>query len=242
MPPGEIARRLDDRFRLLRAGPRTVEPRQQTLQAMVDWSYALLSTSERQVFTRLGVCAGGISLDGAEIICSGGDVDPLDVLDLVGRLVDKSLVLADHDEGGTPRFRLLETLRAYALDRLGHGEEWEDAHRRHAEYMADLAEAAWIGLRGPDQSEWFARLDSEHDNVRVALGWAVGRDATLAHGSPGTWGGSGGCAATPRKARTGCALPSTPPARHRPCRAHPGHARPAPRRARPTGGRREDSA
>jgi predicted ATPase len=181
LPPDEIARRLDDRFRLLRAGPRTVEPRQQTLQAMVDWSYALLSTSEQQVFTRLGVCAGGISLDGAELICSGGSVDSLDVLDLVGRLVDKSLVLADHAEGGTPRFRLLETLRAYAVDRLRDGEEWEDAHRRHAEYIADLAEAAWIGLRGPDQSEWFARLDLEHDNVRAALGWAVGRDATLAH-------------------------------------------------------------
>ena len=225
LPPGEIARRLDDRFRLLRAG--RAEPRQQTLQAMVDWSYALLSTTERQVFTRLGVCAGGISLDGAEIICSGGPVDSLDVLDLVGRLVDKSLVLADHDEGGTPEFRLLETLRAYALDRLGHGEEWEDAHRRHAEYLADLAEAAWIGLRGPDQSEWFARLDREHDNMRAALGWAVGRDATLAHGSPHPRGGSGGCVAMPRKARTGCALPSTPPASaSRPLPRGPGRCSP----------------
>jgi predicted ATPase len=181
LPPAEIARRLDDRFRLLQTGSRTAEPRQQTLQALVDWSYALLSSPEQQVFARLGVFTGGIPLDGAEAICSGGDVDPLDVLDLVGRLVDKSLVLADYDESGTPRFRLLETLRAYALERLrDHGEEWEDAHRRHAEYMADVAEAAWIMLRGPEQSDWFARLDREHDNVRAALGWAVTRDGALA--------------------------------------------------------------
>jgi hypothetical protein len=119
LPPTEIARRLDDRFRLLRTGSRTVQPRQQTLHALIDWSYALLSEPERQVFARLAVFAGGISLDGAEAVCAAGGVNPPDVLDLVVRLVDKSLVLADYDDGGTPRFRMLETLHAYALERLG---------------------------------------------------------------------------------------------------------------------------
>jgi predicted ATPase len=179
LPPAEIARRLDDRFRLLRTGSRTVAARQQTLEALVDWSYELLSESERHVFARLGVFAGGIPLDGAEAVCSAGDLDPSDVLDLVGRLVDKSLVQSDYDEGGSPRFRMLETLRAYAFDRLGHTEQ-EDSSRRHAAYIGEIAEAAWVGLRGPNQAEWLRRLSTENDNVRAALGWAVSRDATLA--------------------------------------------------------------
>jgi len=180
LPPAEIARRLEDRFRLLGAVRRGAQPRQQTLRATVDWSYSLLSEPERQVFARLGVFAGGIPLDGAEAVCGAGDVDPLDVLDLVARLVDKSLVVAEYDEAGSPRFRMLETLRTYALERLDSSGTSADARLRHAAYVAGLAEAAWVGVRGPQQANWFARLDREHDNIRAALDWAAQHDASVA--------------------------------------------------------------
>jgi predicted ATPase len=180
LPPAEIARRLDDRFRLLGTPRRSPQQRQQTLRAMVDWSHALLSSPERLVFARLGVFAGGIPLDGAEAVCGAADVDPRDVLDLVARLVDKSLVVADYDETGTPRFRMLETLRTYALEQLDTSGTGEDARRRHAAYVANVAESAWTGVRGPDQANWFARLDREHDNIRAALGWAVQHDTSIA--------------------------------------------------------------
>jgi predicted ATPase len=180
LPPAEIARRLDDRFRLLGTPRRNPQPRQQTLRAMVDWSFALLSAGEQQVATRLGVFAGGIPLDGAEAVCGGGNVDPRDVLDLVARLVDKSLVTAEYDQAGAPRFRMLETLRSYAVERLDASGDAEDARRRHAAYVAGLAESSWHGVRGPDQASWLAGLDREHDNIRGALGWAVRNDASIA--------------------------------------------------------------
>jgi predicted ATPase len=180
LPPAEIARRLDDRFRLLGAVRRGAQPRQQTLRATLDWSYSLLSEPERQVFARLGVFVGGIPLDGAEAVCGTEDVDPLDVLDLVARLVDKSLVVAEYDEAGSPRFRMLETLRTYALGRLDSSGTSADARLRHAAYVAGLAESAWVGVRGPEQGNWFPRLDREHDNIQAALDWAAQHDASIA--------------------------------------------------------------
>jgi predicted ATPase len=188
LPPEEIARRLDDRFRLLGTARGHAQPRHQSLRAMVDWSYSLLSDRERRVFARLSVFAGGIPLDGAEEVCAAGDVNPLDVLDLVARLVGKSLVVSDYDDEGSPRFRMLETLRQYAQGRLDDSGTTEDARIHHATFVADLAESAWLGMRGPDQESWFGRLDREHDNIRGALDWAVRHDASIAQRIAGNLG------------------------------------------------------
>ena len=123
MSPQEIAARLDERFRLLTGGSRTAVERHQTLRQAVDWSYDLLDERERTILDRLGVFAGGFTLDAAEAVVGGDDIDPLDVLDGVAQLVDKSLVVAEREHHDT-RYRLLETIRQYALERL-------DDARRH---------------------------------------------------------------------------------------------------------------
>ncbi len=172
----QIAARLDDRFRLLTGGSRTAPPRQQTLLATVAWSYDLLPPAERRLFARLAVFAGGWTLEAAEAVCAGEGLDPDDVLDLLSQLVDKSLVLVDEaDGGGEVRYRLLESLREFAAERLA--EEGEGAgsavRRRHGAYYLALAEQAAGGLYGAAQAHWLARLETEHDNLRQALRWAV---------------------------------------------------------------------
>jgi len=161
---------LDKRFRLLTGGSRTALPRQQTLQALIDWSYDLLSPAEQALLCRLSVFAGGFDFAGAEAVCSGGEVEEFEVVGLLDTLVDKSLVQAD-ETGGTVRYRLLETIREYGASRLAaRGEDELDrvrlAHREH--YLA-LAEAAESHLRGVNEIEWVDRLDAELDNLRVAL-------------------------------------------------------------------------
>ena len=174
----EVNQRLDQRFRLLTGGSRTALPRQQTLRSLIDWSHDLLNEKEKALLARLSVFSGGWTLEAAEAICSdrtmeGTDasrIDPLEVLDLLDSLVEKSLVVWDAEKG---RYRLLETVRQYAADRAvdsGDAEEWRDRH---------LNSFAKLGLEAADQErsafrvEWFDRLEADHDNIRAALRWSL---------------------------------------------------------------------
>ena len=166
----QVSERLDQRFRLLTGGSRGAMPRQQTLQAAVDWSFSLLSPAEREVLRRLSVFAGGFELEAAEAICAVGDVDEFDVLDLVGSLVSKSLVVADRTPGSV-RYRMLETIRQYAAQELlsaGGEAEVLAARDRHAGYFLRLAEEAAPALAGRGQDIWLRRLDLEWENLRAA--------------------------------------------------------------------------
>jgi non-specific serine/threonine protein kinase len=165
--PEQIASHLDDRFRLLTGGSRTALPRQQTLRALIDWSYELLSAEERCLLRRLSVFAGGWTYEAAEAICAD-----LDVLDLLTQLVNKSLITAD-DEASEPRYRLLETVRQYARDKLLEMGETEQTRSKHFDYFFTLAEKAETRLHSFGASEWVARLDAEHDNLRAAMQWAL---------------------------------------------------------------------
>ncbi len=187
MTPGEIAERLDERFRLLTGGARTAVERHQTLQQAVDWSYDLLAPREQDLLNRLGVFAGGFTLDAAESVAAGDGIETFDVLDGLGQLVDKSLVVADATPSGT-RYRLLETIRQYALERLDDAGETDTVRRRHATWCAGFVAEASVGLQGPDEAPWSARLDHEFDNIRAALTWATGADdANLAVSLIGTF-------------------------------------------------------
>ncbi len=168
----QIAAYLDDRFHLLTAGPRTALPRQQTLQATVDWSYALLSEPERTLLRRLSVFAGGWSFEAAEAVAAGEGIHAYAMLDLLAQLVDKSLVIAD-EQRGVVRYRLLETIRQYAHQRLLEAGEAERTRDRHLAYFLRLAEAAELKLRGPEARAVMDRLEEEHDNLRAALEWAL---------------------------------------------------------------------
>jgi predicted ATPase len=167
----QIDARLDDRFRLLTAGSRTAEPRQRTLQAAIDWSYDLLVGPARTVFDRLSVFAGGFDLAAAEAVCAGDGVRPDDVLYLLSNLVDKSLVLVD-ERRGAARYRLLQTIRQYAGEKLNVSGEAPAVRTRHRDYYLLFAERAERELKGPDQSVWLDRLEAEHDNFRAALEWS----------------------------------------------------------------------
>ena len=186
----QIAARLDDRFRLLTGGSRTALPRQQTLRAAIDWSYALLSEPERVLLRRLSVFAGGWTLEAAEAVCSGDGLEDFEVLDLLCQLVDKSLVLAD-EQDGEARYGLLETVRQYAQDRLLEAGEAEIVRERHRDWFLELVEQAEPRLEGPEQAFWFERLETEHDNLRAALDWSqadpAGAEAGLRLAGPLWW-------------------------------------------------------
>lgn len=167
----EIDRRLDQRFRLLTNGPRTALPRQQTLRSLIDWSYDLLPPAERALLRRLAVFSGGHTLEAAEAVCAGDGVDALDMLDLVASLVDKSLVVAEV-RGPLTRYRMLETVREYALERLREQGDVHAWQRRHFEHFLGFARDAEPQLAGPAQQQWLERLEAEHDNLRTALAWA----------------------------------------------------------------------
>jgi non-specific serine/threonine protein kinase len=171
LTPAEIASRLGDPFRVLVGGSHTAAERQRTLRATLDWSFGLLSETERTLFRRLSVFAGGCTLEAAAAVCAdeAGQMHPDDILDVLGRLVDQSLVVAQPTQTGDSRYRLLEPLRQYARERLR--EQGEDANLRvrHRDWCVALAEAAWPALIGPDQRMWLRRLECEHDNLRAAL-------------------------------------------------------------------------
>ncbi|MGW0764722.1 BTAD domain-containing putative transcriptional regulator [Streptomyces sp. NPDC002676] len=167
LTPRQIADRLDDRFRLLTSGSRTVLPRQQTLRAVVDWSWELLDADERDVLSRLSVFAGGCDLAAAEAVC--GPV----ALDALGSLVDKSLVVAAPSADGAMRYRLLETVAEYAAERLAETGRRAEAERAHLTYYRELARTTDPLLRGPEQSAAIARFQLEYENLRTALRHAV---------------------------------------------------------------------
>jgi predicted ATPase/DNA-binding CsgD family transcriptional regulator len=168
----QIAARLDDRFRLLTGGSRTALPRQQTLRALLDWSHDLLSEGERVLLRRLSVFAGGWTLEASEGVCAGDGLETSEVLDLLVRLVEKSLVVAE-ERGAEVRYRLLETLRQYGAEKLRDAGEEAAVRARHLEWFAALAERAEEPLWGPDQVAWFDRLQAEGDNLRAALEWSA---------------------------------------------------------------------
>ena len=167
-----LVARLDDRFRLLAGGHRGAPARQRTLAAVVDWSWELLTEPERVVLRRLAVHTGGCSLDAAEAVCADVDLPAADVLDLLGRLVDRSLVVMT-DQADGPRYRLLESVSAYCVDRLDDAGELGALRERHGDFYADLAQSAEPFLRGPEQRRWLRRLDVEAANLRAALDTAV---------------------------------------------------------------------
>lgn len=173
----QIAARLDDRFRLLTAQSKKTLTRHQTLRATLDWSHDLLTDHERTLFRRLSVFTGGFTLEAAEQVCAAAGIAGADVLNLVGRLVDKSLVIVDERDRHA-RYRLLESVRRYGHERLDESGEAETMQRQHRDWYLDLAERATTKLRGPDQDVWLSRLEIEHDNLRAALGWSKAvRDA-----------------------------------------------------------------
>ena len=164
----QIVSRLHDRFQLLTRGSRIAPARHQTLRATIDWSYDLLSEQEQILLQRFSVFAGGFTLEAAEQICAGEGIDDGNMLGLLSRLVDKSLVVFDTQEG-QGRYRLLETVRRYSWDRLVETGESEDLRRRHRDWFLALAEMAEPQLDGTEGKAWLTRLETEHDNFRVAL-------------------------------------------------------------------------
>ncbi|MEW1755321.1 BTAD domain-containing putative transcriptional regulator [Streptomyces cyaneofuscatus] len=179
LSPRQIADRLDDRFRLLTSGSRTVLPRQQTLRAVVDWSWELLDVGERAVLRRLAVFAGGCGIAAAEEVCAlpagpgGPAVDSLDVAALLGSLVDKSLVVAEPGEDGEMRYRLLETVGEYAVERLAEAGERDDVERRHLVHFRELARTTGPTMRGAGQRAAIAAIQREYENLRTAHRHAV---------------------------------------------------------------------
>lgn len=167
----QISTRLDDRFRLLTGGSRTALPRQQTLRALIDWSYQLLSEQERLLFRRLAVFVGGWTLESAESVCGFDGIDPGDVLDLLTHLVDKSLVLVE-TTGKESRYHRLETIRQYAREKFFETEEAAQMRDRHLDYFRTLAEKAEVEILHSDQVAWLERLQAEFDNIRAALEWS----------------------------------------------------------------------
>lgn len=163
-----IATRLDDRFRLLTGGSRTALPRQQTLRALIDWSYDLLNDQEKTLLRRLSVFAGGWSLEAAEAVCAGNPVEEWELLDFLTSLVDKSLVIYEETEG-TARYRLLETVRQYSRDRLAEFDETGNTKRLFRTFFLKLAEEAMPQLQGPDAATWLNSLQTENDNLRAAF-------------------------------------------------------------------------
>jgi predicted ATPase len=193
LPVEQIAARLDDafdpeparppdarpagggRFDLLDAGGRTAPPRQRTLRATLDWSHGLLADDERTLFRRLGVFAGGFALEAAEAVGGGGDLAPTAVVGLLAGLVEKSLVVAE-SRGGAARYRLLETVRAYARERLAGAAEAAAAAERHARFYVALGEHAGPALFAPAYDAWLDRLEDALADLRAALAWCLRHD------------------------------------------------------------------
>jgi predicted ATPase/DNA-binding SARP family transcriptional activator/DNA-binding CsgD family transcriptional regulator/Flp pilus assembly protein TadD len=175
----QISERLGHPLKVLSGGRRLADQRHQTLRAALDWSYELLSEPEQVLFGRLSAFAGGFTLKAAESVGAGGGIEEEDVLELLSHLVDKSLVLAKESWERGARYRLLEPVRQYAREKLEDGGEAEAVGRRHAEFFLALAEEAELELSRPRQAEWLDRLETEHDNLRAALTWALELEVDL---------------------------------------------------------------
>jgi predicted ATPase/class 3 adenylate cyclase len=171
LTPQAMLPRLEERLSLLTSGPRSLPERQRTLRGAIDWSYHLLEDPERRLFARLATFSGGGTLEAIEAVC-----DPdlgASVLDLLGSLVDESLLRRTETPSGEVRFQMLETIREYATERLDAETDAEDVRRRHAEYFLSLATRAEPHLVGAEQKEWLDRFDRDHDNIRAALKWTI---------------------------------------------------------------------
>ena len=173
LSPEQIASRLDDAFRLLTGGSRTALPRHRTLRATMEWSVALLGAREQQLLQRLGVFAGSFTLEAAETVCTGGALEPEDILDGVSALVDKSLVCMEPGDG-VARYRLLETVRQYGREQLADTGELDEFEERHARFfLALVEEIAPDIVGGANAPGLIERLEAEHDNIRAAAAWAA---------------------------------------------------------------------
>ncbi|MBB6051618.1 adenylate/guanylate cyclase domain-containing protein [Armatimonas rosea] len=170
MPIEQLEDRLDNRFRLLTGGSRTALPRQQTLRALIDWSFDLLTPEEKTLLLRLSVFAGGWVLESAESVGSGAGIDELDVLDLLTSLVDKSLVTYE-EHGNRARYRLLETVRQYARERLAESGESETVRGRHLDHTVTQVEAIFAITSFEGFPLWMQHMDEEYENIRAALAW-----------------------------------------------------------------------
>lgn len=172
LSPPQIAAHLDARFGLLTHGGRTTVARHQTLRAALDWSHELLTVAEAVLLGRLSVFAGGATLEAVQGVCTGGKVAPEQIFEVITALVAKSWVVAD-TAGAEARYRLLETIRHYAADRLADAGDGSGTRARHAAWFLELAERAEPELRGLNKPAWQRSLEVEHDNLRLALEWAV---------------------------------------------------------------------
>jgi predicted ATPase/class 3 adenylate cyclase len=176
MTPTEIAGLLDERFRLLTGGRHAAVERHRTLRAAVEWSYGLLEPVDRSVFDRLGVFVGTFDAAAATAVIGGSDLEAWDVIDALSSLVAKSMLIAETEPTDTTRYQMLETLRQHACECLDLAGDADEFRRRHAQYYAHFAEQAGAALVGPDELAWRPRVDSERDNLRAAVYWALDRD------------------------------------------------------------------
>ncbi|MGE0544656.1 MAG: helix-turn-helix domain-containing protein, partial [Dehalococcoidia bacterium] len=172
LSPDEVAARLNNRFRLLTSSSAVIPPRHQTLRAAIDWSYDLLTAEEQACFNRLSVLPGGWTVDAAEAIGAGDGIDTDDVLDLLGELVDKSLVTTD-EHNGVLRYRLFESIREYAAEKLAASGEADAACRRRESWLTAFAEQPAPEREGPELTAYLLRLDADADNFRAALAWRL---------------------------------------------------------------------
>ncbi len=182
IPVRQLASRLDDRFRLLTGGSRTALPRQQTLRAVVEWSFELLFDDEQRVFARMSAFAGGCTLEAAEAVCSDDQIATEDVADLLAHLVDKSLVVVergDERSDGAVRYRMLQTLELYGRERLAASGEADRVRARHADHFGDVCRRGFDAFRGrEDQTSWLEEVHRDDANIRMALQWLIDRDDT----------------------------------------------------------------
>jgi non-specific serine/threonine protein kinase len=173
LAPEQILAGLENRLKLLRADLRYLPPRQQTLRGAIDWSYHLLTGGERMLLRRLGVFVGGFSLAAVQAACNANHDLPSEPQEGIAALSSKSLLYREVGVDGEPRWGMLESIRAYARERLEASGEAPEIHRLHAGYCVALAEAARAQIRGPEQSRWLERLEQDHDNIRAALAWST---------------------------------------------------------------------
>ncbi|MEJ2303503.1 MAG: tetratricopeptide repeat protein, partial [Anaerolineales bacterium] len=176
----QILGRLEDRFSLLTSGRRTALPRHQTLRATLDWSYDLLATPERQLFNRLAVFSGGWDLEAAESVCAVGGTKAAEVLDLLTQLTEKSMVLIDRQPSVTPRYRLLESMRQYALEKMIASDQVETLRQRHLDHYLGVARKLIVRSRARAAPEMLDRMERDHDNLRSAFEWSLNEAAPLA--------------------------------------------------------------
>jgi len=170
LPVAEVARRMDDRFKLLKGSARDEQPQHRTLRALIDWSYEQLGPEEQTLLNRLSIFAAGWTLESAEDVTVGGLVKDWDVLDLISRLVDKSIIETDlGSTDGASRFRMLETVRAYANEQLEQTGESAQLQKRHREYFAAFTAKAEPELVGSDQAQWYSKIAAEHEEIRRAF-------------------------------------------------------------------------